>query len=398
MKRMWIINVSVSFRNLKFKYVRKHFYLFQISLGDSSIHDTNYSSYESICLSILSLISITVNTACAIACFRNMRSDFYQLSVFLLLLNDAFMALSSVLYGSTAIFLSSNQLVGICLFQTFWFAFGSLTQYSLLLFICLQRYLTIKSYNFGTNKIFKEYRYLIVIGNICFVFLFSLAVTLFTPFEKTIVVCSSTELYGHHFIIYFAFIFGLGAILMFFVISITVITGIRIWKIFFLSRVQPVNIEMHLRGSSNHNEAQFSNQSTPNHGIRRLSSISIHYQDNYAENDTVPNFNEQQSKTNSDVNYKHGRQVYSKSDKPSKRLPIISLVQIDKKAWEIRAFSTCIITVVSAIIFTGPFLVSYWMETLTDTVVASNTRSFILHTYVKLVCRSFYLCMENTRN
>ncbi|CAG2224170.1 MC2R [Mytilus edulis] len=161
-----------------------------------------------------------------------------------------------------------------------------------------------------------------------------------------------------------------------------VITGIRIWKIFFSSRVQPVNIEMNPSGSSNHNEAQFSNQSTPKHGIRRLSSISIHYQDNYAENDTVPNFNEQQSKINSDVNYKHRHQVYSKSDEPSKRLPIISLGRIDKKAWEIRAFSTSVITVVSAIIFTGPFLVSYWMEILTDTVVARQTHVVLFYIHM----------------
>ncbi|CAC5384043.1 MC2R [Mytilus coruscus] len=345
----------------------------------------------SIVISILMGFSITINAACIIACCRKMRRDFYWLSVLFLLLSDLFIALSCMWYGLTAFFQPLNQLVGMCLFHMFAFAFGSLTQYSIIFFICLQRLLTIKSYNFGTNKIFKEYRYLLMIGTICFLFLFALAVTLFTPFEKSIAICSSNELYGHNFVIYFAFIFGLGTILMLTVISITVITGIRIWKIFFSSHVYPVNIESKQRCSSHDREAEFSNQIMSNQETRCPHSVFLQYRDNYVGNDVIPNVIDIQPNGNKENNgvvmsSKRKRKVYSISSEPLTRFQRMSLAwksdrHLDRKAWEIRAFSTCVIIAMSSVIFTGPFVASYWVEILTGTVIKWQTQVvlFILH-------------------
>ncbi|VDI58206.1 Hypothetical predicted protein [Mytilus galloprovincialis] len=131
------------------------------------------------------------------------------------------------------------------------------------------------------------------------------------------------------------------------------------------------------RESSNRNETESSNQISPNQSIRCLSSIHIQCQDSYVGNDTVQNFTEEQSKNNDDANYKHRRQGYSISDELPNRRPRISLVRIEKKAWEIRAFSTCVIIVMTAVIFSGPFFASYWLEILTGTVVARQTHAYL---------------------
>ena len=294
------------------------------------------------------------------------------------------MALSYMWFGLSELFQPLNQLVSMCLFQMFAFSFGSLTQYIILFFISLQRLFTIKSYNFGTNKIFKEYRYLLLVGTVCFLFLYSLAVTLFTPFKKSITMCSSNEMYGHNFVIYFSFIFGPGTLLMFTVISITVITGIRIWKIFFSSHVHPVNIRRKQTCSSHDKEAEFSSEIMPNQGTRCP-------QDNYVGNDVIQNITNMQTndyKENNGVvmSSKRKRKVYSISSEPLTRFKRMSLAwksdqHLDRKAWEIRAFSTCVILVMTSIIFTGPFVATFWVEILTSTVVKRKTQVvlFILH-------------------
>ncbi|CAG2187887.1 unnamed protein product [Mytilus edulis] len=196
--------------------------------------------------------------------------------------------------------------------------------------------------------------------------------------------CSSNEMYGHNFVIYFSFIFGPGTLLMFTVISITVITGIRIWKIFFSSHVHPVNIRRKQTCSSHDKEAEFSSEIMPNQGTRCP-------QDNYVGNDVIQNITNMQTndyKENNGVvmSSKRKRKVYSISSEPLTRFKRMSLAwksdqHLDRKAWEIRAFSTCVILVMTSIIFTGPFVATFWVEILTSTVVKRKTQVvlFILH-------------------
>ncbi|CAG2187880.1 MC2R [Mytilus edulis] len=152
---------------------------------------------------------------------------------------------------------------------------------------------------------------------------------------------------------------------MFIVISITVVTGIRIWKIFFSSHVHPVNIGRKQTCSSHDQEAEFSSEIMPKQGTRCPQSVFVQYRDNYVGNDVIQNVTNVQSNDNRENNgvvmsSKRKRKVYSISSEPLTRFKRMSLAwksdqHLDRKTWEIRAFSTCVILVMTSIIFTGPF-------------------------------------------
>ncbi|CAC5365972.1 unnamed protein product [Mytilus coruscus] len=174
------------------------------------------------------------NILCIAVCRKALKKTFHRLVVMALCFSNIF-----TISGSSTIVLTSFfefQNTGVCIFQYLLSCFGMVLNYSLIFLLCLQRYLTVKSFNFGTVERFDYKKYHWIGGTIITIFLYTLSCLLFIPRNKELSACSRHALYGNNVVAFVVTIFGPVAILIIAVMSISILTSFKIWKIYYTRR------------------------------------------------------------------------------------------------------------------------------------------------------------------
>ncbi|CAG2233298.1 ADOR [Mytilus edulis] len=106
--------------------------------------------------------------------------------------------------------------------------------YSLMFLLCLQRYITVKSYNYGIR--FDNYKFKVIGGTVLLVFLYTLCSITLTPHNSKLSSCNRHSLYDDNVGIFVGTIFGPIAIIIILVMYISILTSFKLWKIYFKAR------------------------------------------------------------------------------------------------------------------------------------------------------------------
>lgn len=204
-------------------------YLFQ----ETFMHSASRDSLSIVWMSMGIGIAIG-NILCIAVCRKALKKTFHRLVVMALCFSNIFTISGSSVIVFTSFFEFHNT--GACIFHFLLTCFGIVLNYSLIFLLCLQRYLTVKSFNFGTVERFDYKKYQWIGGTIVIVFLYTLSCVLFIPREKELSACSRHALYGNNVGTFVVFMFGPVAILIIAVLCISILTSYKIRTIYYTRR------------------------------------------------------------------------------------------------------------------------------------------------------------------
>lgn len=305
----------------------------------------------------------------------------------------------------------------------------------MLFLLCIQRFYALLTNNFGnTQKKLDRYRYQLVSGTIVCLFLFEIAVCLFIPKTESLKACSVPYMYGK----YGSVFTGLNIVpLTIFMVMLFVmyLSASRvIWRKFFNKKVQPLNNQR-----TDPNAGGTSQILTGRKGKDVIIGSKNQTQKNSNGNRTecVVNFdlscNDDSSRSSSksstkddisviklDLNtdetcFDDQHQPYNiinkdpkvsttdraKSDLNGgsrynltlgKRQPNTTentnkdeyeqTKKAQRQAWEIRAFSTCVLLACQTILLTGPLIAGFWNDVIYDKPLSIQIKLILSIPYV----------------
>ncbi|XP_063412222.1 uncharacterized protein LOC134695015 [Mytilus trossulus] len=156
--------------------------------------------------------------------------------------SDVVTGLSFIFFASLPLLEVTNGLMFTCILQLFTMTFGVSLTYCFLFLMCLQRYLTVRSYNFGTVEQFDRKKYFIVAAPVIFVFIIIFGVMVLTPKEDNFFECTAQQLYGSRYVYYVIAGFGPPIFIIFLVFLISILTSFHLWKTYFkIRKIQPMS-------------------------------------------------------------------------------------------------------------------------------------------------------------
>ncbi|CAC5377005.1 unnamed protein product [Mytilus coruscus] len=169
-------------------------------------------------------------------CTKALKKTFHHLVVLGLLFSDIFTssAATMIVLDNVFHFLPIN--IGACIFQIFLSCFGMVLSYCLMFLLCLQRYITVKSYNYGIVKRFDDKKFKVIGGTILLVFMYTLCSIMLTPHNSKLSSCNRHSLYDNNVGIFVGTIFGPIAIIIILVMYISMLTSFKLWEIYFKDR------------------------------------------------------------------------------------------------------------------------------------------------------------------
>lgn len=335
--------------------------------------------------------------------------------------------------------------VQACLFQTFAAFYGLVSTYSLILLICLERYVVVKSMNFVIGQTLDRFKYLAIGGTLALGFMFTLETILFTRSKRTISTCSVPNLYGDQYSFFVFLMVGALTGIMILIIAVSVRTSYNIWKMFFRkNKIDSYDMDISTRIDSKqatqNQQTPLKSEKTNKHHVIRKTNDRLIEDDNKLTNsseestpsqnfDSIPRIEplstgHQSTHSTSrishisaprDLSYKRTTNtnvdasiITEKSDNLTAQLErrksnIQQLIKHLKNerisdtksmikctavrnskqksfkfnAWEFRAFTNSIIIAVTTFLFTGPFLVSYWIYINTGTLLPQQKRFWL---------------------
>lgn len=233
-----------------------------------------------------------------------------------------------------------------------------------------------------------------------------MATTFLTPYVSHCKECRLRLLYEDYFVIYFALSFGVLTVLMLAIISLTFVTGYHIFKVFFRTKIKPaIQTNNHFDGNKVcSNDTSSVRVIKFDHFITELSNLHNYKNpdtesltDNKQRRDTVitpidvlsvtdieiePSVNSSTQcsvlKHQSNVDCISSKTNNASSNRRNSFGHTCQSTDLKKqKRWEIRAFLTCVVVVSSTLIFTGPVIVSFWVEFISNQTPSKASRTLI---------------------
>lgn len=320
--------------------------------------------------------------------------------------------------------------VAACLFQTFATSYGLVSTYSIILLICLERYAVVKSMNFVIGQTLDRFKYLAIGGTLAVGFMFTLETILFTRSERTISTCSVPNLYGDQYSFFVDLMIGVLTGIMILIIAVSVRTSYNIWKLFFgnnkiYSYDMDISTSMDSKLASQNQQTPFKSERTNTHNVIQNTDDRLIENDNKLTNssaESTPSKNVDSIQSTSGISHNSAPRdlsckrtknktsdasiITEKSDNLVHQLerrksniqqlinhlknerinsmikykPVCNSKQKPFKfnAWEFRAFATSIIIALTTLLFTGPFLVSYWIDVYTGTLLPQQKRFWLI--------------------
>ena len=207
----------------------------------------------------------------------------------------------AILGVEVMIFFALPVIKETCWLQLFLLNFAICLNYGFIFLMCLQRFLTIRSYNFGTVAHFDRKKYLYVSGMIFLVFLIVLGANMLIPKEDIdqLTHCTSSSLYGERHAYFVVVGLGPTGILTILVVLLSSISSIHLWRIYFRKRkTRPIsetvtnrNITFTEQSRSEH-EQDFPEQTTSSIGwSNTLNKISVKHLDCKTQNEDTLKIN-----------------------------------------------------------------------------------------------------------
>ncbi|XP_063443287.1 uncharacterized protein LOC134723658 [Mytilus trossulus] len=199
---------------------------------------TNVNPSLRLLYAVLAGIVALVNIIYIIVCFKVLRQRFLLLAVMGLCFSDAILGVAAMIFSASPVLEITTGIKEICWLQLFLLNFGLCLNYGFIFLICLQRYLTIRSYNYGTVAHFDKKKYVYVCGMIILVFLITFGVSILSPKEDLdqLTYCTAPNLYGKGYVYFVAVGLGPPVILTFLVVLLSSFSSIHLWRIYFKNR------------------------------------------------------------------------------------------------------------------------------------------------------------------
>ncbi|XP_063411931.1 uncharacterized protein LOC134694799 isoform X2 [Mytilus trossulus] len=177
---------------------------------------------------------VIINILYIAVCMKALKKTFHHLVVLGLLFSDIFTSSAVTMIVLDSIFHFLPIHISACIFQIFLSCFGMVLSYCLMFLLCLQRYITVKSYNYGIR--FDDYKFKVIGGTVLLVFLYTLCSMTLTPHNSNLLSCNRHSLYANNVGIFVGTIFGPIAIIIILVMYISILTSFKLWKIYFKAR------------------------------------------------------------------------------------------------------------------------------------------------------------------
>ena len=265
--------------------------------------------------------------------------------------------------------------------------------------LCFQRYLNVKLYNFGTKLYFDRYKYQIIGSTIAFTFTTVFGTIFFLPREyegNSVASCNPEDVFGYfYFRIFYTIVFTPITLVMLLLFTLSILTAFELYRMFFrqINRVSSAG-SIGKKDQSDGNKATDFGIFLAKSDAEKVTFKKSLVQKENEENTTSSMFNivdghdKRKSRDISedmvdlsflpdDPNIDGGRCETSTANTTQKKTKKgknhledhegaigMDNKKLTRKEWELRAFITSLFVALTAIIFTGPFVVSIWFDVL----------------------------------
>lgn len=348
---------------------------------------------------VMTTVPVLVNIFYVVVCFTTLKKKFHNLLILMLCIGDSILSLSLTMFLLMKLIDTASTSVHMCVVQTFFVCYGLVFTYTMVFWICCERYVVVKNYNFGVQNFFERFKLIIIGGSNALGFLFTFELVAFVPHEQTIELCTVPNLYGQNLKMFILFI---GLSLTLFAASIIflcIMTSIRIWSFFF--KASNVNIitpdhqfkqeDMELTDKDDDMPCECKNCTIMNNSVnssRKEDSTIVDLnnidQSDLKSNDLNP---EEMSTRISQIVSQWKKEREGENGKglflPERR---VTRRKFKTGSWEKRAFVTSLIIAATTICLTFPFVFSFWLDFIHGTRYTSQkTRLFL---FIPLILNS----------
>lgn len=384
-------------------------------------------TYLVILRSTVAVVAVFLNITFFFICFKKLRMKLHTLLILALHMSYVFLGIGSIWITLSLLVPSMRINVRSYLFAISAMMFGMISKYSILFMISLERFLIIKSFNFGMRHTFDKFKIHLIIGIMSFAFLGSVGPS-FTPHTNTIDASSDPlNMYMKSYPIFVLVFMAILTLLFLLIVTTTSISAYYIWKIFFKSsnKIVPLTLEnvrnfsvqtappdtfVNVPGPSNSHQMRISTV-IPFCRIERLdhdhaetvfvnpikdeNRINSHdLQGNDSDEEQQVDCNESKIKQlEIDVNHVVMEEIQRESKelkfqrkwtkqhkilKPRSSLSNLQVKIETDKYWEIRAFITSVLVVCTTFLLAGPFFTLFWIAYFLAIKVPMETRFILL--------------------
>lgn len=359
------------------------------------------------------------NVVYIVVCFKALRRKFFNLMILALCNSDGILGFGCTLFALAPKVDVIRTNVLSCKFQVFALSSSILSSYTLICVLCIQRYVTLRSINVGkdSTRIFERFKYAIVLTTIFITFGYTFGVIFVLPREyegSNVLSCNPEDLFGfNNFRIFYTAEFLPISMLIILIIIFSAFTCMELFKISTKQKSCPATtsqihelkqkkesikdcedrqIEDIMNGCKNHfvedvhankrgkliNCGDENNKnSQEKKKISDSCSISCGQQENGSNNTGNECLQEASNGVSEDNNCNSGTKYESQyscdqncQDKVSGNMEELrgattARKKLKRQEWEVRAFVTSIVIALTAIILTGPFVASIWVDVIT---------------------------------
>ncbi|CAC5404730.1 ADORA2A [Mytilus coruscus] len=188
----------------------------------------------------LAALTVVVDISYIVVSFKALKKTFYNLTILALFFSDITLGITSALFSLAP--LIKYKTVGPCLLQIFIASFGVQSNYCLIFLLCLQRYLVVKSFNFGTSDKFDKNKFLFIGVAMFIVLTLSLSGSILPPRAEFIHICRPPIVYGDSLYIFVVVILLPVTIIIFLLLTLSMLTSFRLWKLHFKGKIAPLQV------------------------------------------------------------------------------------------------------------------------------------------------------------
>ncbi|XP_063401855.1 uncharacterized protein LOC134686108 [Mytilus trossulus] len=371
---------------------------------DTTLKDDEVGTTVTVLFTSLAAASVLIDIAYIIVCFKALKKTFHHLTILMLFFSDITLGISSTMFSLGTVL--KHEHVESCLLQIFIVTFGLQSNYCLIFLLCFQRYLVVRSYNFGIVNTFDKNKYIYIGGSLCLVLVISFCGTILPPHDEFMHICRPPVVYGDSFYIFIIVNLLPITLIIFLLFIMSAITSLLIWKLYFKGTIAPMDVVKEEKNITCHVQASTSTTGQSAAGSPKHVSFDIEYNQNREAATSVSikgdieihldqlkatsNFDNKVSlkKDNwvHDENLNEGMiDLKNETDICTTTNDVAIPIDVNthfQKSWEIRAFFTTLIIAFQTTVLTSPFVASYWVEVLSNTPLTLQVRIILLFPFL----------------
>ena len=208
-------------------------FYFCLQLTGTETQTTDSSYVTNVFCIIVAAIAVLINISYIIVCFKALKNTFQNLTILVLCFSNTFLAGPTTF---TAVLSTGNLGIEFCLFKIFILSYSIFLNFNLIFLLCLQRYLTVRTNNFGIVERFDRKKFYYIGGTVLSSFIFVLCTILLTPHERRISECRGFVLYRKNYPLYATLVFFPITVIIILLVFMSLATGVYLWKVFFANR------------------------------------------------------------------------------------------------------------------------------------------------------------------